>query len=61
MGRVMRRPDPYEVLVKNREQQVDVLGVPGAGLAVDDLLDLSLDGYFATSMARLSRMTMTFT
>jgi hypothetical protein len=61
MGRVMRRPDPYEVFVKDREQQVDVLGVPRAGLAVDDLLDLSFDGYFATSMARLSRMTMTFT
>jgi len=61
MGFVMRRPDPHEVVVEDGKQEIDVLGVPGTGFTIDNCLDLSLSVYFATSMARLSRMTMTLT
>ena len=47
--------------MKHGEQEVDVLRVPGARLAVDDLLDFVASVYFATSIARDSRITITFT
>jgi hypothetical protein len=47
--------------MEDRKEKLEVLGIPGTSFSVDDLLNLSGRFYFATSMARDSRMTITFT